>query len=203
MLTKKFKENQRFGHWVIKTPYLKGIVSKALCKCLLCGKEYLVSKSHLSMGNTTKCRSCYKKQQHENPSIKHGMHGTKVYNTWKAMRGRILNPQGRDKIHYKRIGLSETWNKFDNFYADMGNPPDNEKRYSIGRIDNRGDYCKENCRWETDVQQANNTSRTKWLTYKNKTMSMADWARELNKSYYVIRSRINSYGWSVKDALEK
>lgn len=59
------------------------------------------------------------------------------------------------------------------------------------------------CRWETDIQQQNNKSNTHWITYKGKTMSMMDWSRELNKSYYTIRSRINNYGWSIKDSFTK
>lgn len=203
MSRKKYKSGEKFGSWTIVKPYTANKIA-ALCVCV-CGTEKLVNRSHLSLGKSTKCLLCYKKQMKENPIQQtHGMSKIKEYMTWKSMRNRILNPKGRDAVHYKNIKICDRWlNSFENFISDMGFMPKDGNRYSIGRIDNMGDYCPQNCRWETDIQQANNTSRTHWITYKGQTKSMSDWARELNKSYYVIRSRITQYGWSIEDALEK
>jgi len=203
MSKKIFKVGDKFTNWIIIEPYITSRGS--LCLCSLCNKKKIVYRTHLRTGASKQCLNCYKKQMKINPSnTTHGLSKTKEYLIWKAMRLRILNPQGRDKINYKNIKVCDRWNNsFLDFLTDMGNIPKDGTRYSIGRIDNDGDYCPKNCRWETDIQQANNTSRTHWITYNGETMSMKNWSRKLNKSYYVIRSRINNYGWSVEDALIK
>ena len=58
--------------------------------------------------------------------------------------------------------------------------------YSLERIDVNGNYCRENCRWATDVEQANNTTRNLFLTYGDKTQTAMEWSRELGIGEKVI-----------------
>jgi len=188
MSKKTFNKGDVFGFWAVIEPYPVKGKSFALCRCE-CGVEKKVGRTHLRTGASTKCIDCYNKIGR--PEAKtHGMSGTKIHSIWKGMKGRINNPQGRDIENYRNVNLSEDWNSFENFYRDMGDIPLDGKRYSIGRIDNNGNYCKENCRWETDIQQANNTSRTHWIDYKGERMSMANFSRKYGINYSTLRNKL-------------
>ena len=92
---------------------------------------------------------------------------------------------------------SEWKNDFSSFYNwSMKNGY--KENLTIDRIDVNGNYEPSNCRWATSLVQANNQRRNHYITYKGKTQSLADWARELGISYTVLRARINVYSWSIE-----
>lgn len=96
------------------------------------------------------------------------------------------------------IKVCERWDNFANFLIDMGERPVN---HSLDRIDNDGDYEPSNCRWTDRITQNNNSRHNRHITYKNKTLTLSQWARELNMKRTTIGMRLNSYGWSVERAL--
>lgn len=132
------------------------VISRGQMRCSCsCGRILNIVTSRLTSGHTKSC-GCGK-------SI-HGMHGTRVYSTYRGMIARCNNVSSKD---YKRYGgrgikLSKEWEEsFMAFYSDMGDPP--TAIHSIDRIDTNGPYSKENCRWATpDVQ-----GRNKRTTMKN------------------------------------
>lgn len=71
---------------------------------------------------------------------------------------------------------------------------------SLDRIDNNKGYSPENCRWVDRQIQNNNTRKNKYITYKGKTQSLANWCRELGLNYDRTKRRLNEGQWSVERA---
>jgi hypothetical protein len=71
------------------------------------------------------------------------------------MKARCFNPNNQDYNDYggRGITIHERWFGFENFYADMGDPP---RGKSLDRINVNGDYEPRNCRWADEFEQACN-----------------------------------------------
>lgn len=83
-----------------------------------------------------------------------------TYSTWTSMRNRCYKKTNNRYEHYGARGIQVCgrWlESFENFLEDMGERP---KGKTLDRVDNDGDYCKENCRWATDIEQCKSKRNT-------------------------------------------
>lgn len=71
---------------------------------------------------------------------------------------------------------------------------------TIERKDCDEDYCPENCYWTNKKAQANNTRRNRYITYSGKTMTISQWAEELNIDKDKLWTRICMYNMPVEKA---
>jgi hypothetical protein len=129
----------------------------------------------------------------------HGLAGTRVYNAWKSMHARCYNPECPVYSHYggRGIQVCRRWNSIFNFLEDMGHPP---VGMSIDRRDNDGDYTPENCRWATQEQQNENTSRNRYIAWGGRELTIKGWAKELDLNPKSLSERLRR-GWSIERAL--
>lgn len=113
-----------------------------------------------------------------------------LYGTWQGMKTRCYNP---NSINYKDYGgrgitICDEWkNSFKQFVTDMGLKP--SSLHTLDRIDNDLNYNKDNCRWATPTEQANNTSRT--LRIASPTTGELLTTLEISKLYNIPQSRVS------------
>lgn len=193
-------EGLRFGRLIAISLNGKDNYGKLIwnCKCD-CGNSIDIIGESLRRGSTNSC-GCLRRETHNGQT--HGLSKYKEYKSWKAMKSRCYNINVKNYKDYggRGITICDEWkNDFTAFIKDMGRKP--SENYSIDRIDNNGNYCKGNCRWATDKEQANNKSINHYLEYDNQKLTMSQWAEKLNISIYVIRRRINSLNWSIEKTL--
>lgn len=102
----------------------------------------------------------------------HGLSYTPEYRVWAEMLQRCNNPNNPRYNDYggRGIKVCKEWNRFINFYNDMGPRPSN--RHSLDRIDNDGDYTPSNCRWATSKQQIYNRRSQKQKEFCSKGHSL-------------------------------
>lgn len=158
-----------------------GKVKSKMWVCLCdCGNKVTKSTATLNFGRTKSC-GCLRKDGSR--SVTHGQASggnfTPEYRTWQNMNTRCYNPKTKRFHNHGGRGIivCERWHKFDNFFADMGKKP--SPIHSIDRFpDNDGNYFKENCRWATPKQQAENRSSNRFIEYNGDKMILANWARK-------------------------
>lgn len=192
-------EGQRFGRLTLIGFYgRENNKTFWYCKCD-CGNIVRVWAKNLKRGETRSC-GCLAKEVATIHGQNSGGAPTPVHRAWAAMLSRCRN---ENNIHYPYYGgrgitVCERWLKFENFYEDMGERP---RGASIDRIDNDKGYRKDNCRWATTIEQANNKSNNHSITLNDKTQTVAQWAEEIGISPFTIYNRINKLGWSGERAL--
>lgn len=153
------------------------------CQCK-CGKIILVSGYALTSGHTKSC-GCRKVKHHGRRD------NLKLYEAWKNMKRRINDPKNKRYANYGGRGIKycPEWDEFVPF-RDWALANGYKEGLTIDRINNDGDYCPENCRWATAIEQANNTSRNHFIDVKGEQMTMAQAARALGLTYSTVQHRI-------------
>lgn len=113
---------------------------------------------------------------------------------WLGIKTRCLNPRHKSFKAYgaKGILICPLWQtSFLAFYREIGPRP--SLTHSVDRIDNLRGYEPGNVRWATPFQQAQNSSLARPIMYQGRTMTAAEWARELGIGYQTIIARLNRH----------
>lgn len=185
-----------YGEWkVLEFVPAEKKGSRWLCECS-CGNQRVVYSGHLKNGASKSC-GCKMPKGESHVRYKHGMSETPEFKIWLQMHTRCYNPNAKGWEHYggKGVYVCDRWKEdFTAFYADMGPRP--SPNHSIDRYDIDRGYEPGNCRWATDKEQARNTSRTKWVTYEGKRMSLAEACELSGMNYGYAQERLASgKGW--------
>ena len=118
------------------------------------------------------------------------------YLSWRDMTSRCYTKTNKDYKNYggRGIAVCSRWKIFDLFLEDMGKRP--TKKHTIDRIDNNGNYCKENCRWVPRSVQVRNTRAN--VLYMGEFA--IDASRRLGGGTSLVSCRMTVGGWSKERA---
>lgn len=153
-----------------------------ICLCD-CGGSREALSNQLSMGQVVSCINCLKREQHR-------LEDTPEYQSWCNAKSRCTNPNDINYENYggRGIRMNPEWGKsFTLFLSDMGNRP--SPRHSIDRIDVEGDYCRENCRWATPKEQANNKRNNLHVLIRGESLTLMQFAEKYNMAYHTVVRR--------------
>ncbi len=188
---------KRFGRLVV-TGTAGRRHANVVCLCLCdCGNKKEVLKGNL-LANTRSC-GCYNAEK----STKHGKasknNKSQAYKAWGQMKGRCTNPKKPNYKNYGERGISycDRWEDFKNFLDDMGEPAPG---LSLDRINNDGNYEKDNCRWATSKQQCNNMRTNRHLCINGVSKTLSQWGADVGISIVTVRGRL-ARGWTETDAV--
>ena len=133
--------------------------------------------------------------------LKHG-HSTRgngpspTYTSWCAMITRCTNTKQRQYKDYggRGIVVCPKWKEFTGFLEDMGEKPEG---MTLDRIDNSEGYYADNCRWATTKEQAQNTRRNRYLTFKGELLTLQGFSDKVGLKRECVAARLRR-GWTVE-----
>lgn len=190
----KYYKGQKIGRLTVCSRNGADSGGRGIIKCLCdCGSYTNVGVSQLNAGKTTSC-GCLWRDIIKETKKTHGMYGSPIYKSWRSMKHRCDNKTNKHYIYYggKGIKYCSKWSSFEGFYSDMGESW--EEGLTIDRVDPNGDYCKENCRWATVVEQQRNKTSNVYITYRSNKVCLAEFCNSLGLQYkkmwrlYVVRN---------------
>lgn len=189
------------------------------CQCNCEDHTILIVKRHdLLRGHKLSC-GCL---QRENAKYglasyiaKHGLKAKnpRLYNIWKGMKQRCSNKNNPSYPNYggRGIGVDWSWFYYPTFYNNMHEEYEEhckqygENNTSLERKDVNDMYCKENCTWATNKEQANNTRKTRKVEYNNNVYTLSDlldnFPHHESVDVQLLYHRIINGNWDIEKAL--
>lgn len=140
----------------------------------------------------------------------HGMARTPFYHRFHHMKTRCENRSCPDYCNYGGRGIRVLWPSFEAFRDDMLDSFNEHvrlhgvKNTTLDRIDVNGDYCKENCRWLTPMEQCQNLRRNRFFQWKGGQRLLREILEMEGMDTPTIRSRVKHRifaGWPIEAAI--
>lgn len=120
---------------------------------------------------------------------------TTFYYKYISMWRRCNSKVNKDYKRYGARGIKIEWT-FDEFKTDMyesfliHSKKFGNNNTQIERINNNGNYCKENCIWTTIQKQALNRRTNKFLVVNGVSKTYSEWAEIIGCSRQALRYRV-------------
>lgn len=172
------------------------------CQCS-CGKETILPDNALHSDNTRSC-GCLQREAAKRTGTQKGTHResgldgvrekSKEYKAWVGMKQRCLNPKTTRYISWGGRGItvcSQWLTSYETFLADVGRAP--SPQHSLDRYpDNNGPYEPGNVRWATPAEQRLNSRQNRYITFRNETLTLGQWAQRIGIHSSSLAERLQS-----------
>lgn len=131
-----------------------GTIRHFRCKCD-CGNETEVLFSSLRSGLTVSC-GCYLRKRSREQMTRHGMKGTRIYNIYRGIKQRCLNPKNQHYPLYggRGIRMCNEWANSPEAFFKWAFANGYTENLTLDRIDVNGDYEHGKEVFEGDVLEA-------------------------------------------------
>lgn len=187
---------QRSGRWTVVefAGYTKRGSARWLCACS-CGVRRVQDGSMIRRGRTLSC-GCLSLEQFRRRLISHGNahrgKRTASYRSWARMIQRCHNPNNTNWKYYggRGIAVCDRWRTYENFVADMGEPPIG---HSIERLEVNGNYEPSNCIWADHRTQMRNTRKTVTIVLNGERMTFSEAAKNLRVQKTTMYDRMRRH----------
>jgi hypothetical protein len=190
---------QRFGRLVVieRIENDKSKNARWICLCD-CGNETIVVTRDLRSGHTQSC-GCLNRDKITTHGHCKGGKKSPTYGSWHDMMQRCYNPNCREYPNYggRDIRVCLRWHIFENFLEDMG---ECSNGLELERVDVNGHYELENCKWDTEKNQARNRRNNVILTLNGVSHCASEWAEILGWRLNILLWR-KKHDWSDEEIL--
>ena len=180
----------------------KKVMWKCMCTCED-KNEVVACASNIRYGNTLSC-GCIQKERTAMCAT-HRESKSRLYKIWANMKSRCFTESTNEYENYGGRGIT-VCDEWVNSYIEFKNWAINNgyaDNLTIERIDVDGNYCPENCKWITKSQQANNTTKSRFITYKDETHTLAEWSKILGIKSHTLAYRLDVCKMSIEDAFTR
>ena len=164
-----------------------------LCQCE-CGNKKIVRGGSLRQGRIRSCGCLLAESSKKRMTTlltKHGLAGSKLYRVYCAMCERCEKPSCSEYHRYggRGIKVCDEWLHDRNSFFEWAMKNGYKEGLQIDRINNDGNYEPSNCRWVTQIENCNNTSKNVFLEHNNERHTLSEWSRLLGINRSTIYSR--------------
>lgn len=131
----------------------------------------------------------------------------KLYHAFYDARSRCENPCNYYYSDYGGRGIRFLFTSLEEFIAAMGIAPEPSKKYSLGRIDNNGNYEPNNVEWQTYKQQVRNRRNSLYIRWQGQPRLFIECVEDTrinqnNLKYDTLFWRIFRQGWQIERAFQ-
>lgn len=184
--------NLRFGRLVVRENL--GCDSHGnrhwLCECD-CGSFKKIFQGSLLNKKTLSC-GCLQRERTSEANTQHSYSTEPLHRIWRAIKYRCYGKNGKFYKYYGGRGISvcDSWRTSYLEFRSWALASGYKEGLTIDRIDGDGDYCPENCRWATRLEQANNIRTNIHIEWNGQVHTITEWASILGISRSAFYWRI-------------